>query len=223
MSNSRANDWTRVRLERFPNSVPRLNFSDPTILNLDNTTFNQEYAVIPENYTDGYVYLIVTAQNLTNPPDKIVVPLAHPIHLHGHDFVILAQSTDPYNVNTSINTFNFNNPPRRDVALLPSGGYLAIAFRPDNPGVWLLHCHIGKILLRTTTLIQVHTPNILFFTAWHASSGLALQIMERQSDIASSIGSLDGTRDTCLSWDTWFAENNDTFGGPGNLQDDSGI
>ena len=66
------------------------------------------------------------------------------MHLHGHDFVILAQSTAPYNITTSINTFKFDNPPRRDVALLPRGGYLAIAFKPDNPGVWLMHCHIGE-------------------------------------------------------------------------------
>lgn len=138
----------------YPNTAYRLNFSNPTILNLENTTFNQEYAVIPENYADGYVYLVITTQNLTNPPDKIVAPAAHPIHLHGHDFVILAQSTAQYDAKTSINTFNFKNPPRRDVALLPLGGYLAIAFRPDNPGVWLLHCHIGKILSNTTALIS---------------------------------------------------------------------
>ena len=47
--------------------------------------------------------------------------------------------------------------------------------------------------------------------------------MERQSEIAPTIGSLDATKATCESWDKWFAENNDTFGGPGNLQDDSGI
>ena len=128
----------------YANTVRRLNFSDPTILNLDNTTFNPEYAVIPENYTAGYVFLVITSQNLTNPPNKNPVKAAHPIHLHGHDFVILAQSTAPYNVSTSIDSFNFNNPPRRDVALLPLGGYLAIAFRPDNPGLWLVHCHIGK-------------------------------------------------------------------------------
>ena len=104
--------------------------------------------MIPENYTAGYVYLVITSQNLTNPPDKNPVKVAHPIHLHGHDFVILAQSTAPYNVSTSIESFNFNNPPRRDVALLPLGGYLAIAFRPDNPGLWLLHCHIGKTFFR---------------------------------------------------------------------------
>lgn len=124
----------------------RLNFSNPTILNLENTTFNPEYAVIPENYTRGYVYLVITAQSLPKFPEKIPAQNFHPMHLHGHDFAILAQSTAPYNVNTSISTFNFKNPPRRDVALLPRGGYLAIAFRPDNPGVWVLHCHIGELL-----------------------------------------------------------------------------
>lgn len=178
-----------------------LNFSNPTILNLDNTTFNQEYAVIPEDYNQGYVYLVITSQNLPDFPNKIIGAVAHPIHMHGHDFVILAQSSATYNVNTSISTFNFNNPPRRDVALLPQGGYLAIAFKPDNPGVWLLHCHI----------------------AWHASSGLAMQILERQKDIVPTIGSLAATEATCKGWDNWLAENNGTFGGPENTQDDSGI
>lgn len=122
----------------------RLNFSDPTILNLKNTTFNPEYAVIPENFSQGYVYLVITASIVPGLPPKINAPANHPIHLHGHDFVILAQSTEPYDVNESVKTFKFNNPPRRDVALLPLGGYLAIAFKPDNPGVWLLHCHIGE-------------------------------------------------------------------------------
>jgi len=30
--------------------------------------------------------------------------------------------------------FNYDNPPRRDVAFLDGSGYLALAFRPDNPG-----------------------------------------------------------------------------------------
>ena len=69
--------------------------------------------------------------------------------MHGHDFVVLAQSNNTYNESVDPQHFNFHNPPRRDVALLPSAGYLALAFRPDNPGIWLVHCHI----------------------AWHASSG----------------------------------------------------
>lgn len=39
--------------------------------------------------------------------------------------------------------FNFENPPRRDVVLLPETGYIAIAMRADNPGAWLIHCHIA--------------------------------------------------------------------------------
>ena len=124
-------------------TLHRLNFSDPTILNLHNKTFNNQYAVVSEDYNYGFVYLIITAQNTTND-NKTLVPAAHPIHLHGHDFVILGQGSTTYDVATTPKTFNYNNPPRRDVALLPQNGYLAIAFRPDNPGVWLVHCHIGK-------------------------------------------------------------------------------
>ena len=121
----------------------RLNFSDPTILNLHNTSFNNQYAVVSEDYSHGFVYLIITAQNTTND-NKTLVPAAHPIHLHGHDFVILGQGTTTYDVASTPKTFKYDNPPRRDVALLPQNGYLAIAFRPDNPGVWLVHCHIGE-------------------------------------------------------------------------------
>jgi hypothetical protein len=31
----------------------------------------------------------------------------------------------------------YTNPPRRDVAMLPSGGWLVIAFETNNPGVSL--------------------------------------------------------------------------------------
>ncbi|KAL2043517.1 hypothetical protein N7G274_003824 [Stereocaulon virgatum] len=175
-----------------------LNFSNPTILNLGNTTWNPEYAIIQESYDRGYVYIVITTQAIRKDPSKNTHSVAaHPIHLHGHDFVILAQSNQTYDVSATPKTFNFNNPPRRDVALLPAGntgGYLAIGFKPDNPGVWLLHCHI----------------------AWHASSGLAMQILERQSEILPTIPSLDPTRKTCKGWDKWLA---------GHVldQDDSGV
>lgn len=60
------------------------------------------------------------------------------------DFVILDQkSSTQFNDTRDIPNFNFDNPPRRDVALLYAEGYLALAFRPDNPGIWLVHCHIA--------------------------------------------------------------------------------
>ena len=93
---------------------------------------------------------------------------------------------------------NFDNPPRRDVALLPAGGYLIIAFKADNPGSWLLHCHI----------------------AWHASSGLALQIMEREKDINETITPerMSETKRVCGEWNKWVANKTNHF-----EQDDSGI
>ena len=77
------------------------------------------------------------------------------MHLHGHDFAILQVSTTPYTGDIKPKT---NNPARRDVVLLPKNGFVVIAFKTDNPGTWLMHCHI----------------------ALHASSGLGLQLMERQ-------------------------------------------
>ncbi|KAL1633404.1 hypothetical protein SLS58_011095 [Diplodia intermedia] len=172
-----------------------LDFSNPTILNLENTTWNPEYAVIDYNYDRGFVYLVITG-NLDRLGDgKREVPAGHPIHLHGHDFAILAQENRTYDeLVDPVQTFNLTNPPRRDVVFLPSNGFVALAFKPDNPGIWLVHCHI----------------------AWHASSGLALQILERQPDILDSIGTLEATNRTCDGWDAYVKAH------PID-QDDSGI
>ena len=118
--------------------------------------------------------------------------LSHPIHLHGHDFWVLAQSTGVFDGTTS--SFNTANPPRRDVATLPGNGYLAIAFKLDNPGAWLVHCHI----------------------AWHASQGLSLEFVESQSDISVTLTDTDIFMDQCSSWDVYTAS--EVF-----PQDDSGI
>ncbi|RDW63788.1 extracellular dihydrogeodin oxidase [Coleophoma cylindrospora] len=118
--------------------------------------------------------------------------IAHPIHLHGHDFWILAQENTTWDGTTA--SFKMANPPRRDTAILPARGYLAIAFQLDNPGAWLIHCHI----------------------AWHASQGLALELIESEKSI--SVGSADKKvfDDTCASWSRWS---------PGAVwqQSDSGI
>ena len=102
---------------------------------------------------------------------------------------------------------NLVNPPRRDVVLLPGFGHVIIAFKADNPGVWIMHCHI----------------------AFHASGGLAMQILERQKDIVGShqLGWKDQVDRGCAEWDKFYDN-------PENLwdkedfqhkffQDDSGI
>jgi L-ascorbate oxidase len=53
--------------------------------------------------------------------------IAHPIHLHLHDFNIIAQGTGTFDATTT--TLNWATPARRDVAMLPANGYLFIAFK----------------------------------------------------------------------------------------------
>jgi FtsP/CotA-like multicopper oxidase with cupredoxin domain len=105
------------------------------------------------------------------------------MHLYGHDFAILAQQNRSYHPDDLTNgVFNYNNPPRRDVALLPANGYVAIGFRTDNPGLWILHCHI----------------------AWHASAGLALQIREREPEIQLSAEFIKEKDRICANWNEWY-------------------
>ena len=37
---------------------------------------------------------------------------------------------------------NFINPPIKDTVQIPSGGYTIFRFLAENPGIWLLHCHV---------------------------------------------------------------------------------
>lgn len=83
-----------------------------------------------------------------------------------------------------------------------------IGFKADNPGAWALHCHI----------------------AWHASSGLVIQVLERQEAILEQLARnphrLDEINRTCENWDRWFANPNNFWypaGGQEHFQDDSGV
>ena len=138
------------------------------------------------------------------------------IHLHGHDFALLEQA---YNktFNASDLQLKLDNPPRRDVVLLPTNGYIVIAFKADNPGAWLVHCHI----------------------AFHISEGLGMQIMERQG-AANHLWPHEGrgseeikeAQRVCKNWDSWYGNRKNWAVKPENctetdqkmcFQDDSGV
>jgi len=103
-------------------------------------------------------------------------PVPHPIHLHGHDFFVLGQGSGTF---SSSSPLNYATPPRRDTATLPGNGWLALAFSSNNPGAWLMHCHI----------------------AWHVSEGLALQWVEEPSQIIWPSSS--AMENTCSNWATY--------------------
>ena len=106
--------------------------------------FPREYnPVFLDQPKDSWVYFLIEG-NFTADDKQLYkrqAPVAHPMHLHGHDFVILASGNHTFNPAKDI--LNKDNPPRRDVALLPVNGFLLIAFQVNNPGTWLMHCHIA--------------------------------------------------------------------------------
>ncbi|UKZ91485.1 uncharacterized protein TrAFT101_006462 [Trichoderma asperellum] len=159
-----------------------VDWEDPSLLQVYNgaTTFDASNAVISLPNANEWVYTVIST----------TMPVSHPVHLHGFDFYILAQGTGTYSDSVTLNT---DNPPRRDVAMLPASGYLVLAFETDNPGAWLMHCHIG----------------------WHTSEGFALQWIVRESEITELID-YDTLNSTCAAWKSYASDNS-------VIEDDSGV
>jgi len=67
----------------------------------------------------------------------------HPIHLHGYKFWVLQEAApDAGDYNAANSDLNLVNPLYRDVATVNANSFLVIQLVADNPGLWMLHCHI---------------------------------------------------------------------------------
>ncbi|KAI5390429.1 Laccase-17 [Lathyrus oleraceus] len=66
---------------------------------------------------------------------------SHPLHLHGFNFFVVGQGFGNFNESSDPIKFNLVDPVERNTVAVPSGGWVAIRFLADNPGVWLMHCH----------------------------------------------------------------------------------
>lgn len=152
----------------FLNSTTMLvEWSDPTLLQMsrnETATFMTSDAVL-EIGRDEWVYLAIDTD----------LAVSHPIHLHGHDFFVVAQGWGAYDSGRV--ELNLQNPPRRDTAILNGAGYLVLAFQTDNPGAWLMHCHIG----------------------WHTTEGFGLQFVERREEMLDLIDT-QGLKGNCNAW-----------------------
>ncbi|RPA99061.1 laccase 2 [Choiromyces venosus 120613-1] len=153
------------------------NTSAPTIM-LINSNPKVE---VPDSYspaevtsTDGWTYFVIQTNNQQ---------VAHPFHLHGHDFYILGKGIGIYKSLLAPPVLDLTNPVRRDVALLPALGYLVIAFKNDNPGAWLMHCHI----------------------AWHLHMGLAIQVIERKGEV--KVNRPEEIQAVCNAWKAYDKSN----------------
>lgn len=141
----------------------------PTIQYLmdGNTSYPASYDMIEIPSEGVWTYWIIQiAANMPPPP--------HPIHLHGHDFFVLGRGTGIFASDVTGNTaaLNFVNPPRRDTATLPGGGWLALAFQANNPGAWLMRTYLLKFsyvliadLTQTATLPGT-SVRVLVSSSW---------------------------------------------------------
>ncbi|KAK9190423.1 hypothetical protein WN943_019028 [Citrus x changshan-huyou] len=73
---------------------------------------------------------------------SIIVAESHPLHLHGFNFFVVAQGFGNFDPNKDPAKFNLVDPAERNTVGVPSGGWVAIRFLADNPGVWFMHCHL---------------------------------------------------------------------------------
>ncbi|XP_052185880.1 laccase-4-like [Diospyros lotus] len=72
----------------------------------------------------------------------LLAPESHPVHLHGYNFFVVGRGVGNYDPLKDPKKFNLVDPSERNTVSVPTGGWTAIRFRADNPGVWFLHCHL---------------------------------------------------------------------------------
>ncbi|KAH7865940.1 hypothetical protein Vadar_013367 [Vaccinium darrowii] len=83
-----------------------------------------------------------TRVELVMQDTSIIGAESHPLHLHGFNFFVVGQGFGNFDPNKDPAKFNLVDPAERNTVGVPSGGWVAIRFRADNPGVWFMHCHL---------------------------------------------------------------------------------
>ncbi|KAJ8764666.1 hypothetical protein K2173_007753 [Erythroxylum novogranatense] len=83
-----------------------------------------------------------TSVELIMQDTSILGAESHPLHLHGFNFFVVGQGFGNFNPKKDPSKFNLVDPIERNTVGVPSGGWVAIRFLADNPGVWFMHCHL---------------------------------------------------------------------------------
>ncbi|KAJ6968825.1 laccase-4-like [Populus alba x Populus x berolinensis] len=116
----------------FPATPPHVfNYTGTPPTNLQTTSGTKAYRLA----YNSTVQLVMQDTGIISPEN-------HPIHLHGFNFFAVGRGVGNYNPKTDPKKFNLVDPVERNTIGVPSGGWVAIRFRADNPGVWFMHCHL---------------------------------------------------------------------------------
>lgn len=156
---------------QFLDVVNNITYRQPLIPSLYSALSMADLATNPQIYgpqTHAIVlkYGEVVEFYMTNPN-----ALPHPIHLHGHAFQVTEMgpvqqlvspppgiSIPPPQVPNVIQAPANETPARRDTIVLPIMGYAKVRVRADNPGIWLMHCHMDIHFAMGMALTIVEAP-----------------------------------------------------------------
>ncbi|KAH6812695.1 laccase 11 [Perilla frutescens var. frutescens] len=117
----------------FPDKPPRpFNYTGaPLTANLK-TSRGTRLSKIPFN----------TSVELVLQDTNLLTVESHPFHLHGYNFFVVGTGIGNFDPAKDPGKYNLVDPPERNTVGVPTGGWTAIRFRADNPGVWFFHCHL---------------------------------------------------------------------------------
>ncbi|OMH82176.1 Iron transport multicopper oxidase fio1 [Zancudomyces culisetae] len=83
---------------------------------------------------------------------------AHPFHVHGHKFQVLALDEGEYDPSKPVSAHLTQNPSRRDTVNVPGFGHAVIQFYTDNPGAWPVHCHNNWHMMFGMMAVFIEAP-----------------------------------------------------------------
>ncbi|KAK0604543.1 hypothetical protein LWI29_016684 [Acer saccharum] len=150
---------------KFQASINNVSFVMPTTALLQthysgqsNGVYTTDFPISPKN-PFNYTGTPPNNTNVSNGTKVVVLPFntsvelimqdtsilgaeSHPLHLHGFNFYVVGQGFGNYDKNKDPAKFNLIDPVERNTVGVPSGGWVAIRFLADNPGVWFMHCHL---------------------------------------------------------------------------------
>ncbi|KAL5565899.1 hypothetical protein UlMin_029063 [Ulmus minor] len=149
---------------KFSASINNISFALPTTALLQSYFFRKPNRVFTEDFPSSpmfpFNYTGTPPNNtfVTNGTKVVVLPFntsvevvmqdtsilgaeSHPLHLHGYNFFVVGQGFGNFHPKKDPANFNLVDPVERNTVSVPSGGWVAIRFFADNPGVWFMHCH----------------------------------------------------------------------------------
>ncbi|CAN6204040.1 unnamed protein product [Urochloa humidicola] len=126
-------------MPEFPDRPPRVfNFTDRGLTPWGSKEMQVERAskaTAVRRFRHGAVVEMVFQNTAVLQSDS------NPMHLHGHDMMVLAQGHGNYNATKDVASYNLVNPPFKNTVVVPNLGWVAVRFVANNPGVWFVHCH----------------------------------------------------------------------------------